>query len=87
MTKLTDKQRNAVDKAVFNAIANMSQGVTRPPRAADIARTPAVRKAIDALPKSKDAFRYLDNALQRLRKQCRIEVIRGGRWHVVHGRP
>ena len=83
MTKLTDKQRDAVDKAVLTAIANAPQT----PRAADIARTPGVQKAIDALPRGKDAFRYLDNSLQRLRKQERIEATRGGRWRVVHGRP
>ncbi len=86
-TKLTDKQRDALDKAVFTAIDRMSQGVTRHPRAADIAQTPAVQRTIDALPREKDATRYLDNSLQRLRKQGRINATRGGRWSVIHGRP
>lgn len=83
MTKLTDRQRDAVDKAVLTAIADAPQA----PRTADVARTPAVVKAIDALPKEKDAFRYLDNSLQRLRKQGRIKATPGGRWRVIHGRP
>jgi hypothetical protein len=83
MTKLTDKQRDALDKVVLTAIVDAPQH----PRAADVARVPAVAKAIDALPRAKDAFRYLDNSLQRLRKQGRIEATRGDRWRVVHGRP
>jgi hypothetical protein len=83
MTKLTDKQRDALDKAVLTAIVDAPQR----PRAADVARVPAVARAIDALPRGKDAFRYLDNSLQRLRKQGRIEATRGGHWRVVHGRP
>ncbi len=79
-TKLTDKQRNALDKAVLTAITAARQT----PRAADVAKVPAVKKVIDALPKEKDAFRYLDNSLQRLRKQGRIEATRRG-WRVVHG--
>lgn len=82
-TKLTDKQRDALDKAVLTAIADAPQR----PRAADIARVPSVIKAIDALPREKDAFRYLDNSLQRLRKQGRIKATRGGHWRVVHDRP
>lgn len=83
MTKLTDKQRDALDKVVLAAVANAPQR----PRSADIGRVPAVIKAIDALPSGKDAFRYLGDSLQRLRKQGRIETTRGGRWRVVHGRP
>lgn len=83
MMKLTDKQRNALDKAVLAAIANAPQV----PRSADLARTPAVVKAIDALPKEKDAFRYLGDSTQRLRKQGRIEATRGGRWRMVHDKP
>jgi hypothetical protein len=83
MTKLTDKQRDAVDKAVLTAIAEFPQA----PRAADLLRVPAVSKAINALPKGKDAFRYLDNSLQRLRKQGHAEATRGGYWRrVIHGR-
>lgn len=85
MMKLTDKQRDAIDRAVLTAIRTHPQT----PRAADIAQTPVVQKAISALPRRKEAFRYLDNSLQRLRKQGRIEATRGGHWRVVHccGRP
>lgn len=83
MTKLTDKQRGAIDKAVLAAIIDAPQ----PPRAADIAKAPTVARAIAALPRRKDAFRYLDSAFQRLRKRGSIEATRGGRWRVIHGRP
>lgn len=83
MTKLTDKQRETLDKTVLAAISDFPQV----PRAADLLRMPAVRKVIDALPSEKEGFRYLDNSLQRLRKQSRIEVTRGGRWRLIPGRP
>lgn len=83
MTKLTDKQRNALDEAVFAAVKDSPQD----PRSTDVARTPAVIKVIDAFPKEKDAFRYLGDSLQRLRKQKRVGATRGNRWRVIHGEP
>lgn len=83
MTKLTTEQTKAIDKAVLTAILEHPQR----PRAADLLRVPAVRKVIDALPKGKDATRYLDNSLQRLRKRGRVEATSGGRWRVIHGAP
>lgn len=83
MTKLTTEQSRAVDKAVLTAILERPQR----PRAADLLREPAVRKVIDALPRSKDATRYLDNSLQRLRKRGNITATSGGHWRVIHGKP
>lgn len=82
-TKLTPAQTKAVDKAVLTAILEHPQR----PRAADLLRVPAVRKVIDALPKGKDATRYLDNSLQRLRKRGSAEATSGGYWRVVHNKP
>lgn len=82
-TKLTTEQTKAVDKTVLTAILDAPQL----PRAADLLRVPAVSRAIGALPKGKDATRYLDNSLQRLRKRGSIEANSGGRWRVIHGRP
>lgn len=84
MTKLTDKQRDIVDKAVLAAIANAPQ----PLSAADMSQMPAIKGVLSLLPRDKSHFWYLDNSRQRLRRQGRIEATRrGGRWRVVHGRP
>jgi uncharacterized protein YdeI (YjbR/CyaY-like superfamily) len=84
MTKLTDRQRDAVDKAVLTAIANAPE----PLSSADMSQMPAINRVLSELPKDKSYFWYLDNARQRLRRQGRIEATRrGGRWRVIHGRP
>ena len=83
MTKLTKEQTEAVDKAVLAAIINHPKA----PRAAELLRVPAISKVIDALPKRKEAFRYLDNALQRLRKRGCIQAGSGGYWHAIRDRP
>ena len=83
MTKMTRDQRDTLDRTVLSAILDAAQR----PRAADLLRVPAVLKVIAALPRGKEDFRYLDSALQRLRKKGCIEAIRGGHWRVLHGKP
>lgn len=45
----------------------------------DIMNDPSVKRVIDKLPKEKPALRWLDNSLQRLRRNLEI-VATNNRW-------
>jgi len=74
--KTTPEQRAALDAAVFTVITHgtlRGHGATN----SEIVEWPAIQ-AMD-LPDGKPKYRYVDGALQRLRRAKRIRV-QGARW-------
>lgn len=61
---LSEHDRDRLDAAVLAAIQ-----VRGPIKAGDIEVSAKVARVIDDLPKGKDAHRYVDGALQRLRSE------------------
>lgn len=70
--KLTAMQYVILDKAIVNAVAS------GPVRAGQIERNHGVVRALATLPPGKSDMRYIDGALQRLRKAGAIRLVRDG---------
>lgn len=75
---LTNEQRRSVDDAVMAVIRSYE-----PERAGAIVTAPVVVSAIKALPAAKADYRYVGEALQRLKQAGKIELVRGGKWRTT----
>lgn len=69
---LTDEQRQKMDDAVLAVIRSYG-----PDRAGVIMAAPIVMEALKGLPEEKADYRYVGEALQRLKLAGRIELVRG----------
>lgn len=69
---LTDEQRQKMDEAVLAVIRSYG-----PDRAGVIMAAPIVMEALKGLPEEKPDYRYVGEALQRLKQAGKIELVRG----------
>jgi hypothetical protein len=69
---ITDDQRQKMDEAVLAVIRSYGSS-----RAGVIMDSPIVMAALAGLPEAKADYRYVGEALQRLKLAGRIELVRG----------
>ena len=69
---ITDEQRQKMDDAVLAVIRSYG-----PERSGVIVTAPIVMEALNGLPEAKPDYRYVGEALQRLKQAGWIELVRG----------